>query len=211
MDRIERKYCNAHLDLKHIVSKRESLNGSVCNMSIHSRSGASSRASSIISGYSPSTIVPSTVIPSEINGGCTRKQMRNKPKIVWDNLITNGSPRAANQNNLTNYSQNLAASLVASTAIASEINGGATRMQMKNNRQQNPAPSIVNSSVVQSEIDGGITRMQMNSRQNRRSFKANNANGNIRGGVDPNFIQQQRPYMPAGYERDVNNFIKYNQ
>lgn len=149
---------------------------------------------------------------SEINGGRTQKQMKNQPKVDWNNLVPNGASGGVNQRLLPNNSQSLASSLVNSTAIVSEINGGATRMQMKN-RLPNPAQSVADgSTVIQSEIDGGATRRQRNSHQNRQSFNANMANSNIRGNVDPNFIQQQRRvHMPAGYERDIQNFIKYNQ
>lgn len=97
-------------------------------------------------------------------------------------------------------------SLVASTTFGSEIDGGVTRMQMKN---QNYAASVAPSTAVPSEIDGGLTRMQMRYRQNPRPH-VDNGNNNGNNGNDEN-RRNGRAHMPAGYEREITNFDKYNK
>lgn len=115
-----------------------------------------------------------------------------------------------------------------STVIASEIDGGITRMKMRNipttsaanigltneidghNTQEQMqsrsyAPSIAASTTVPSEIDGGITRMRMKNPQSPRLMMSNGNNGN-----DYN-RNSGRACMPAGYEREISNFNKYNK
>lgn len=132
---------------------------------------------------------PSTVIASEIDGGITRMGMGMR------NILT--------------------PSMVASTTFGSEIDGGVTRMQMKNqNYAASVAPSMTvprapPSTVIASEIDGGVTRMQMRHRQNPRPHM-DNGNNNGNNGNDEN-RRNGRAHMPAGYEREITNFDKYNK
>lgn len=95
-----------------------------------------------------------------------------------------------------------------STIVPSEINGGNTRMKMKN-----AAPSIMGlSTVVPSEIDNGLTRMQMKNKHIGNTPNRANAksNANERTGTRSSLKTNGKPYMPAGHERETMNFNKYN-
>lgn len=132
-------------------------------------------------------------------------------KLNSESVVMNGNSirrklmamSAKNQGQSQNQSQNSVSnespSRAASTVIASEINDGMTRMNITN-RLKNPAPSIVPSTIVPSEIDGGKTRMQMNRKQNQHRTTNGNDQMNRNG----------TSHMPAGYERDIPNFNKYN-
>lgn len=97
--------------------------------------------------------------------------------------------------------RNTAPSLVASTTIQSEIDGGITRMHIT----RNFAPSEVSSTASPSEIDEGVKRTQnMNKPQTPQPM----TNGHNRN--EPN-RRNARAHMPAGYEREIDNFDKYNK
>lgn len=115
-----------------------------------------------------------------------------------------------------------AESVVQSTVVPSEIDGGATRMRQKRDFRIK-TPSCIQSTIVPSEIDGGATRMQ------RRGLKiappSEITNGNApkqvskisNRKVTPNYVNGsgntvkcQMPPMPAGHEPDMDNFRKYN-
>lgn len=124
------------------------------------------------------------------------------------------------QNNRNSETQ----SIVQSTIIPSEIDGGATRMKT-GMRFTAPsiAPSSAQSTIVPSEINGGVTHMQkkrglkiappsecsnaittQNNKSNRNfatNYVKSNGNSNVR---------RQMPPMPAGHEPDMENFRKYN-
>lgn len=92
-----------------------------------------------------------------------------------------------------------APSIVPSTVVPSEIDGGFTRMQI-GNKMQRPTPSIVSSSVVPSEINGGKTRMKNHpNRQYNSNYRNHQPNRN------------GAAYMPAGHEREIREFNKFNQ
>lgn len=73
----------------------------------------------------------------------------------------------------------------------------------KNTRPHIPPPSIAPSAeastVVPSEIDNGETRMRMIKPLCASNYVNNNAKRSV------------KPHMPAGFEREMNNFDKYNQ
>lgn len=141
---------------------------------------------------------PSTVIASEIDGGITRMKMRNIPTTSVANTGLDFGPSTQEQMQSKSY----APSIAASTTVPSEIDGGRTKIQIKN---KNYAPSVAASTTVPSEIDGGITRMRMKNPQSPRLMKSNGNNGN-----DYN-RNSGRAYMPAGYEREISDFNKYNK
>lgn len=112
-------------------------------------------------------------------------------------------------------------SVVQSTIIPSEIDGGATRMKM-GLRIGAPsiAPSGAQSTIVPSEINGGETQMQkkrglkiappsdisngQKSNRPNRNRATNYVNSNEKN------VRRQMPPMPAGHEPDMDNFTKYN-
>lgn len=143
---------------------------------------------------------PSTVIASEIDGGITRMKMRNIPTTVANTGLASEFNGQNTQEPM--QSKNYAPSVAASTTVPSEIDGGRTKIQMKT---KNHAPSVAASTTVPSEIDGGITRMRMKNPQSPRLMMSNGNNGN-----DYN-RNSGRAYMPAGYEREISDFHKYNK
>lgn len=140
--------------------------------------------------------------------------------------LTNG--RLGRQHLQTVHRSNVSTdqqSVIQSTIISSEIDGGVTRMQAKRGmRLKTPTidPNCVQSTVVASEIDGGATRMQI-----KRGLKiappSEMTNANAHTSVKPNRklatnyvtangsnVRRHMPPMPAGYEPDMDNFRKYN-
>lgn len=94
----------------------------------------------------------------------------------------------------------IAPSIAPSTLIPSEINDGFTRMNI-GKRINYAAPSIVPSTVVPSEINNGITRMNI----------GNVRNIPVERIVQMNHRPNNKPHMPAGFEREITNFDKFNK
>lgn len=115
-----------------------------------------------------------------------------------------------------------AESVIQSTIVSSEIDGGITRMQMKKGlRIPTPsvAPSSAQSTVVSSEIDNGATRMQMkrglqfalpSGIGNDTAQMSNKSNRKLATNYVNGIARRQRPPMPAGHEPDMDKFTMYN-
>ncbi|XP_031616719.1 uncharacterized protein LOC116336748 [Contarinia nasturtii] len=128
----------------------------------------------------------STIVLSEIDQGITRLHLskhsaKPAPSTIVPSEIDQGITRMGLGKKFANP--------VASTILSSEIDQDFSRMDF--GRIPNPAASIL-STVVPSEIDGGVTRLQMNSILNTHK------------------IDGKIAHMPAGFEREIPNFKKYN-
>lgn len=127
-----------------------------------------------------------------------------------------------------------AGSVIESTILQSEIDGGVTRMNLKKTaRALAPSivPSIIQSTVVPSEINNGATRINLKNSQRAlapsvvlSTRESTIVPSEIDGGVTrmrmnnkskPKFTTNHvngntKPHMPAGFEPEMHNFEKYN-
>lgn len=160
---------------------------------------------------------------TEVSGLMSETSIRQVLKAASNNI----------QNRRQSPSQSeVARSVVASTILPSEIDGGVTRMNLKKTvLAPSVVSSVIQSTVLASEIDNGATRMNL--KKSRQALapsvilstrQSSIVQSEIDGGVTrmrlsnkskPNFTTNgvngnKKPHMPAGFEPEMHNFDKYN-